>query len=597
MDTFTQVYRQKIGETDLELSRLKTLNVVLVVSKLVVVAVLLFVGYKWISTHQTLFMVAILACAAFFALLHKFDGRFLHRLKFLKQFNMVLHNEIGALKGDYSPFSCGTEYLSADHPYAVDLDLFARGGLFAALNRTVTVEGKHELAQWLQKTDVAKQMVVERQEAVACLKDQVDWRLKFVAIGLLGHLTMAPLILHFRQTQKIGFRTWHKFMFLGLVGAAMAALIGNMIGLWGYFGWLLLFCINLFVIVFWLREINFVYRALTGTSKVAGNYHDLLMHIHSNKANLNKRFVGSLVTNLVAEEHHALEAFDKLRKLLASFDRRGNVLVTVALNGFLLNDIFLLMRYNKWMDIYASRIECYNNAIAQLDVLVSLGNFAYNHPDFSIPQVVPHTIMDAKALGHPLIMGHERVCNDFSIDRMNFFYITTGANMAGKSTFLRTVGVNMVLAACGAPVCAESFAFMPMAMFSSMRTVDNLEKHVSYFQAELLRLGALVELAKTGQPVFVVLDEILKGTNSKDKLEGSRVFLLKMMEYNVSGIIATHDLALGDLETEFPCNYQNICFEVHVKHDQLQFDYKLQKGVAQNMNATWLLNRMLQDNA
>jgi len=159
---------------------------------------------------------------------------------------------------------------------------------------------------------------------------------------------------------------------------------------------------------------------------------------------------------------------------------------------------------------------------------------------------------------------------------------------------LRTVGINMVLASCGAPVCAHSYAFTPVKLFSSMRTSDNLVNNTSYFQAELLRLKALMDLAAQGDKLFVILDEILKGTNSKDKLAGSRLFLLKMLTYNCAGIIATHDLALGEQESEHPGHFHNICFEITIHEDDITYDYRLQNGVAHNLNATWLLNRLLQ---
>lgn len=588
-------YRQKINKTNLELSKLKTVNAALVASKLLVATALLVSGYKWIATHETVFLAVALVCAAAFAWLQKVDARFLSRLKLLKNLVRILETEIGALQGHHAAFPCGDEFLTSDHPYALDLDLFVGGGLFAALNRTVTAEGKRELAHWLQKTDVEQLTVHQRQEAVEMLKQLFDWRMTFAAIGAKGQLTMAPLADHFQQAKTIVFKAWHKPLFLLLGTVALIALAGNIFGVWGHTGWLSLFFLNLFVVSLWLRKTNAVYRQLTGSHKVAENYHDLLVHLNQLNESGGSGLVGELVGELTSKPHSSLQAFGKLRKLLASFDRRGNVLVTVALNGFFLHDVFLLMRYNRWVDVYANCIEGYMQSMAKMDALMSLANFAYNHPNFTKPLVADNTLIRAEQLGHPLISEQERVSNDFSIEREKFFYITTGANMAGKSTFLRTVGINMVLAVCGAPVCAKSFAFGPVALFTSMRTADNLEKHVSYFQAELLRLKALLALAKTEKPVLVILDEILKGTNSADKLQGSQVFLLKMVEYRVSGIIATHDLALGNLEDEMPENFQNICFEVYIHDDKLCFDYKLQKGVARNMNATWLLNRMLQE--
>ena len=182
--------------------------------------------------------------------------------------------------------------------------------------------------------------------------------------------------------------------------------------------------------------------------------------------------------------------------------------------------------------------------------------------------------------------------NDFGIDRLHEFYIITGANMAGKSTFLRAVGVNLVLACCGAVVHASSFEFQPMAIFTSMRTVDDLAKGTSYFHAELLRLQKLVTMAEREEKTFIILDEILKGTNSRDKLNGSRRFLQKLLTLPIAGLVATHDLELGALADTQPEHYFNRCFEITHTDDDIVYDYKLKPGISQNMNASILLEKM-----
>ena len=188
--------------------------------------------------------------------------------------------------------------------------------------------------------------------------------------------------------------------------------------------------------------------------------------------------------------------------------------------------------------------------------------------------------------------GISRIHNDFEVARLHEFYIITGANMAGKSTFLRAIGVNLVLACCGAVVRAECFEFQPTALFTSMRTVDNLAKGTSYFHAELLRLQQLVNMAQHEERLFIILDEILKGTNSRDKLNGSRRFLQKLLTLPVAGLVATHDLELGELANTIPDNFFNRCFEITHTDDDIAYDYKLKPGISQNMNASILLEKM-----
>ena len=193
-------------------------------------------------------------------------------------------------------------------------------------------------------------------------------------------------------------------------------------------------------------------------------------------------------------------------------------------------------------------------------------------------------------MGHPLLP--QAVPNDFSVEKVHQLFIVTGANMAGKSTFLRTVGVNLVLALSGNVVCSQRFFSRPMALFTSMRTTDNLTKGTSYFHAELLRLQQLQELASRSETVFIILDEMLKGTNSEDKLNGSLLFLERLLQYPVSGLVATHDLALGQLAARYPDRFYNVCFEITHTEDHIRYDYKLKAGISKNMNASILLKKM-----
>ncbi len=195
-------------------------------------------------------------------------------------------------------------------------------------------------------------------------------------------------------------------------------------------------------------------------------------------------------------------------------------------------------------------------------------------------------------MGHPLIPKKVRIDNDVLFPSKKQFYVITGANMAGKSTYLRTVGVNLVLALSGAPVCAKQFKTSILQPFTSIKTSDSLSNNESYFYAELLRLQRIIEALKTGESYFIILDEILKGTNSKDKEQGSKALVKKLISLNAGGIIATHDLQLAELRKSFPENVKTACFEVDIENDQLVFDYKLREGVSRNLNATFLMEQM-----
>jgi hypothetical protein len=589
-----EFYQTQIEGLNKHLAKQKRINRIIITVKLLLIAFFLFFIYKWLSETNSLYLLTAVTHLIVFMIVYRYDIGFMHRLKITRNLLIININEMNALKGDYSAFNAGDKYADSSHPYSFDLDLFVRGGLFQAVNRTVTHEGEKRLAEWMLQTDVKPGVVNQRQEAVESLRNMAEWRQLYTAIGAIEPLSLAKLVTYFKENATVNIKPWQRWSYYALIALTLGALAANIAGFCGFQPWLLLFIVNLMVVASRIKTTNAIYGKVNGAYKIISRYHELLLHIKQYSGEMQGECLNRITHILTKDNINSLKAFDDLKKLLGRFDQRANVMVTIGLNGFILSDILLLMRYNKWVNAYASQLQTYENAIAEMDALVSLANFAFNHPDFVVPQLSDSEMLVASQLGHPLIDANIRVCNDFSVDKAGQFYITTGANMAGKSTFLRTVGVNMILASCGAPVCAASYRFMPMKLFSSMRTSDNLVNHTSYFQAELMRLKSLIDLAAKGEKLFVILDEILKGTNSKDKLAGSRLFLLKMLSYNCSGMIATHDLALGELEAEYPGHFINICFEITIQDDDIIYDYKLQKGVAHNLNATWLLNRLLE---
>jgi DNA mismatch repair ATPase MutS len=266
--------------------------------------------------------------------------------------------------------------------------------------------------------------------------------------------------------------------------------------------------------------------------------------------------------------------------------------VGALLNGLFLWDISCVLRLSRWRDAVKDDLPYWIDQIGKVDGLISLANHAYNNPDYAYPVIsgsVP--VFRAENLGHPLLDRKKRVTNDLSMKRGQVIIIT-GANMAGKSTFLRSVAVNIVLARTGAPVCATVMEMMPHSLFTSMRTTDSLSHNESYFYAELQRLKLLKDRLETGDEIFFVLDEILKGTNSNDKSLGSKLFLKKLIGLGASGLIATHDTSLGEMEKDYPGTVVNKCFEIDIDGDEIYFDYRLRDGITHRMNAALLMRQM-----
>jgi len=282
-----------------------------------------------------------------------------------------------------------------------------------------------------------------------------------------------------------------------------------------------------------------------------------------------------------------------LEKIISAFDNRNNLLIGVVLNVTLLWDVMCSYRIILWHNRNRHYFDKWMNAIALVDAACSLANFAYNNNGFCFPTIIEEDgfSLQATQMGHPLIHPKKRVDNDFSFGN-NKILIVTGANMAGKSTFLRTIGVNMVLGMCGAPVCAQNMCFKPVELFSNMRTSDSLFDDESYFFAELKRIKAILDEVDKGRELLIILDEILKGTNSVDKLAGSQKLIKRLIKSKVPSIIATHDLKLTELEADYPDDVQNMCFEIVIENNEMKFDYLLRNGATTIMNASFLMKKM-----
>ena len=281
-----------------------------------------------------------------------------------------------------------------------------------------------------------------------------------------------------------------------------------------------------------------------------------------------------------------------LEKELDRLDLRNNQLLYFLLEGCLFWQLRQIIRIEQWKQTYGENLLIWLDTLAKIDAILSLGTFAFNHPNYTYPNIANKPfIFHAKNMGHPLIPESQCIKNEANIPSRPYFIIITGANMAGKSTYLRTIGCNYLLACIGAPVCCTSLDIYPAQLMTSLRTDDSLSNNESYFFAELKRLKQIIDRLNK-EEMFIILDEILRGTNSKDKQKGSLSFIQQLMTLQANGIIATHDLALGELERFFPQKIKNFCFEADIQDNNLTFSYKLREGIAQNMNACFLMKKM-----
>jgi len=507
--------------------------------------------------------------------------------KYLESLIQINQTEIDALGGNWHHLYEGNEYQVDDHAFSQDLDLFGRASFFQFVNRTVLGRGREKLARALSSNHCEN--IKRKQEAIKELADKPEWRQDFSAHGSLinSKISEDAIVVWFKNYTDFT----NRFSPLLVGGISLVSL--TVIGLYIFDiipGMYLLywFFIGAGVIARFLKKINQLANHTSQIQDTFERYHVLLEGIEKEK--FESEQLAHWQSKIHQKEKKASEIFREFSKLLGALDQRNNIIVSIPANGFFLRDLWICYKIEKWINNYASNVSSWFEVISDFDALNSFGNFAFNNQEYVYPEILKEgKQVEATQLGHPLLKKEGRVDNDFMMENKEFF-IVTGANMAGKSTFLRTVGLSIVLANNGLPVCAKSFAYSPIKLISSMRTTDSLSDNESYFFSELKRLKHIIDTIEKEEH-FIILDEILKGTNSTDKAKGSQQFVEKLVRTGSTGIIATHDLSLCELEEQLD-QVKNYYFDAEIVNDELYFDYRLKVGVCQNMNASFLLKKM-----
>ncbi len=520
-------------------------------------------------------------------------SRVLEKKKHQEALIKINQNELSALGGNYSLFENGAEFGDPAHPYTTDLDIFGPESLFQYLNRTSTQNGRERLAAILQNPCLQQERILENQKAVGELKNETDWRQDFQSIGMIydDRKVDKEKILKWIQLPPLFENMMFSFFLIFLPTLTLLMIILLSAGLIGAKAFILyVLLIPLGIPSLFAKKIMDRYKQVSRTSEMLTKFSLLIRKIESLSVKSEK--LNKFKQNLICKNQTASNSLKTLSSILTALDNRTNPVFWIFLNGLLQWDFLQMRRLENWQKLHQNEIEKWFGVIAETDMLNCLANFYYNHPEAHFPEILSdERLLNAENMGHPLIPREFRVNNPLTTGKGQFL-IVTGANMAGKSTYLRTAGVNLILAMCGAPVCADVFRFKPVALYTSLRTNDSLQKNESYFYSELKRLKAIIDELKTGRELFIILDEILKGTNSKDKHAGSEALLKQLLHFGASGIVATHDVSLGDLQEIFPDKIVNRCFEVDIAGDKLSFDYKLRNGISKNMNATLLMREM-----
>jgi hypothetical protein len=500
-------------------------------------------------------------------------------------------NELKGLAYDFSAFDGAPERMDAQHPYGLDLDLFGSQSLFQSINRTTTPAGRRCLIDWFEHPLTDKAAILRRQQAVRKMGENPYFNQCFYATGqsMQGIRDDVRQLeaLAGRRTDFSKSRLWPVMTWV-IPGLWLTVAAGHL-----WFGWpvatyAVMLAVSFLTANIQARRIHRFHRSADRMEQMLQTCSELMKLIEERRFKSEELL--EMKQLLASPDGWASQAIKRLSKIIGALDQRFSMM-GILLNMLCLRDMRQAMQLEKWLDTHAAHFSDWFKSLAQIDAMCSLGGFAFNHPGYVYPEIADaYFRMEGKALGHPLLQHCVR--NDLQIAKHPCFLVITGANMAGKSTYLRTVGVNFLLARMGLPVCAESLTVYPAHLVTSLRTADSLAANESYFQAELKRLKMIIDRLNAGEELFIILDEVLKGTNSRDRQTGSLALLRQLIARQTCGLIATHDLSLGQLRKEFPDEVRNYRFEADITQDELTFTYRLHRGIAQNMNAGFLMRKM-----
>lgn len=549
----------------------------------------LFLGaiYFGLKTQEVLYLLPFVLIV--FILLVRQHATLFSKKTDLENLTRVQKYELYALDGDVSHNSSGSEFINIRHPYTHDLDIFGEGSVFQYINRGNTREGKRLLAERLSRKPEKLEDIRRWQDAIRELSEKGDFRQEIQALGMqldehpddrnqLLRWLAEPSFIYGKKFYTIILNVFPPITVALVLLAFFISGVSTLAILAAAFQWTFL--------GFHLKRVNQFHQYISRKKNALEKYARILSCIR------NEKYASTLMQSVGACAADGNQKVKGLASLVGAFDARLNSMMNLVVNSLLLYDLQCVYRLEKWKVANASELLSWLDTVKETEVLCSFATFSFNHPQYVFPEINNDLTLAATGLGHPMLKDRDRVVNNVQLDQDDSVIIITGANMAGKSTFLRAVGVNVALALAGSPVCADRFNCPFLDIRSGMRTADSLRENKSYFYAELDRLKSIMDELREGNPLLILLDEILKGTNSTDKQAGSVALVKQLVDHRCLAVIATHDLGLGDLENTYPGRVANYSFEANIENDQLSFDYKLKRGVAQTMNATFLMHKM-----
>ncbi len=598
-------YQSQFNHTEADLHKVQRRYLLISNLRLLVFVVGAGLSYWLFTVHFWWGMLAGIVILLAFMYLLKVHSEVAEERDHQRRLRKILEEEIAAQNWDYSSFDSAKDLIDPQHPFSYDLDLFGPRSIFQYLNRSGTENGRQVLALWMQEPEQDIAVITGRQGAAQDLATKPDWSLHYQAL-MRGHRathTEIRDLLNWLDHPTLFQGPMWKGLAFGLPIALLVSLLlwlvpdfpvfREVFGGWHLSGFvpLFFFLSQLAIAGINLKRSSYEHQQVSQKSRLLNTYAQLLTQIESQTWESPR--LQAIQAQLTHQDIKASEAIAKLGELVYRFDQRLNMVAGVLLNGVATWDLRYILKLQTWRQEHLKLVPQWFEVIHELDALLSLGRLAFNRPDLVWANFEEGPFhYEANELGHVLLRPETRVDNSVSLHKPGEFLVVTGANMAGKSTFLRSVGTSLVMAMMGAPVCAKELTLAPIPLISSVRAADSLADHESYFYAELKQLKRIIDQLQALGPAFVIVDEMLRGTNSRDKQLGSRRFIEQLIRWKGVGLVATHDLSLGTLADEYPNFVRNKRFEVDISEEQLSFDYRLRDGISQNLNATFLMQQM-----
>ncbi|PID28729.1 MAG: DNA mismatch repair protein [Candidatus Cloacimonadota bacterium] len=583
-------YYKKAKEKHLEnYNKLKKRYNTISVIRLLVVILFVFCIYNPFFTEHHIFEVCSVLLFFIFLVLIKIHNTISWEKLFNKNIISINSDEISYLDGITIPFENGKEFIDHKHIYTYDLDIFGENSLFQNINRTSTYVGYKYLSNLLLEK-LPENEIKLNQQAVQELTKEIEWRQKLMAIAKINKDSKSNYenLISWSKKKEKQFSKLLNILIYILPIIFVFSIIATIYNPSYISITTSIFIINLIIASCKIKEVKKNLLEVDKVSEIINKYGDILSEIE--KKQFKSSRLSELQTKLSDNSNSASRKIKTLSMLFSNIESVQNGMAFLFLNGIFLFHLHALNSLLKWKQNHCREIEKWLSVIGEFEMLNSLANFSYNNPKFVFPLLNNENRIDVENLGHPLVNRNVRICNSISFNNNNLI-ILTGSNMSGKSTFLRTLGINMLLAGIGSCVCATKANINPLKIVVSMRQTDSLDRKESYFYAEIRRLREIIDNLKVSK-CFVILDEILRGTNSDDKKAGTIKIIENLINKNAIGIIATHDLEICKIANDYPNRLFNKCFESKIVDNELIFDYKLKNGICKNKNAIFIMKKM-----